>query len=193
MLLIGVDGVGPSDPGHPQRRHIDSSTAVIRRKEGHQACTNQNCRYHEDDERIVHQVQDKIGPVAERRRVRADLGSSAAPSLSSSWQKRWRLTSLGYSGREVCRRRVLPARLYTSSGTTAERDAEALGEWGGKPWKKITHRDDRPQIPDIVTCVLIIICEYIGQVKVKKNNAGSFIKAAKLRRPDHVSSAKLPV
>ena len=102
MLLIGVNGVGPK----VALDILSAGTADSFRLAVHQkdikGLTKMPGIGKKTAERIVLELQDKIGPVASEDAGAADLGNSAAPGLSDILAETLAaLTSLGYSEQEV--------------------------------------------------------------------------------------------
>lgn len=102
MLLIGVNGVGPK----VALGILSAGTADCFRLAVHQkdikGLTKMPGIGKKTAERIVLELQDKIGPVASEDAGAADLGNSAAPGLSDILAETLAaLTSLGYSEQEV--------------------------------------------------------------------------------------------
>ena len=99
MLLIGVNGVGPKVAlGILSAGTADSFRLAVHQKDikGLTGIGKKTA------ERIVLELQDKIGPVASEDAGAADLGGSAAPGLSGILAETLAaLTSLGYSEQEV--------------------------------------------------------------------------------------------
>lgn len=102
MLLIGVNGVGPKVAlGILSAGTADSFRLAVHQKDI-QGLTKMPGIGKKTAERIVLELQDKIGPVASEDAGAADLGNSAAPGLSDILAETLAaLTSLGYSEQEV--------------------------------------------------------------------------------------------
>ena len=102
MLLIGVNGVGPKVAlGILSAGTADSFRLAVHQKDI-KGLTKMPGIGKKTAERIVLELQDKIGPVASEDAVAADLGNSAAPGLSDILAETLAaLTSLGYSEQEV--------------------------------------------------------------------------------------------
>lgn len=102
MLLIGVNGVGPKVAlGILSAGTADSFRLAIHQKDI-KGLTKMPGIGKKTAERIVLELQDKIGPVASEDAGAADLGNSAAPGLSDILAETLAaLTSLGYSEQEV--------------------------------------------------------------------------------------------
>lgn len=102
MLLIGVNGVGPKVAlGILSAGTADSFRLAIHQKDI-KSLTKMPGIGKKTAERIVLELQDKIGPVASEDAGAADLGNSAAPGLSDILAETLAaLTSLGYSEQEV--------------------------------------------------------------------------------------------
>lgn len=117
MLLIGVNGVGPKVAlGILSAGTADSFRLAVHQKDI-KGLTKMPGIGKKTAERIVLELQDKIGPVASEDAGAADLGNSAAPGLSDILAETLAaLTSLGYSEQEV-----LPvAESHLSGCTTVE-------------------------------------------------------------------------
>ena len=102
MLLIGVNGVGPKVAlGILSAGTADSFRLAVHQKDI-KGLTKMPGIGKKKAERIVLELQDKIGPVASEDAEAADLGNSAAPGLSDILAETLAaLTSLGYSEQEV--------------------------------------------------------------------------------------------
>lgn len=102
MLLIGVNGVGPKvGLGILSAGTADSFRLAVHQKDI-KSLTKMPGIGKKTAERIVLELQDKIGPVASEDAGAADLGNSAAPGLSDILAETLAaLTSLGYSEQEV--------------------------------------------------------------------------------------------
>lgn len=102
MLLIGVNGVGPKVAlGILSAGTADSFRLAVHQKDI-KGLTKMPGIGKKTAERIVLELQDKIGPVASEDAGTADLGNSAAPGLSDILAETLAaLTSLGYSEQEV--------------------------------------------------------------------------------------------
>ena len=102
MLLIGVNGVGPKVAlGILSAGTADSFRLAVHQKDI-KSLTKMPGIGKKTAERIVLELQDKIGPVASEDAGAADLGNSAAPGLSDILAETLAaLTSLGYSEQEV--------------------------------------------------------------------------------------------
>lgn len=102
MLLIGVNGVGPKVAlGILSAGTADSFRLAVHQKDI-KGLTKMPGIGKKTAERIVLELQDKIGPVASEDAGAADLGNSAAPGLSDILAETLAaLTSLGYSEQEV--------------------------------------------------------------------------------------------
>lgn len=102
MLLIGVNGVGPKvAQGILSAGTADSFRLAVHQKDI-KGLTKMPGIGKKTAERIVLELQDKIGPVASEDAGAADLGNSAAPGLSDILAETLAaLTSLGYSEQEV--------------------------------------------------------------------------------------------
>lgn len=102
MLLIGVNGVGPKVAlGILSAGTADSFRLAVHQKDI-KGLTKMPGIGKKTAERIVLELQDKIGPVASGDAGAADLGNSAAPGLSDILAETLAaLTSLGYSEQEV--------------------------------------------------------------------------------------------
>ncbi len=102
MLLIGVNGVGPKVAlGILSAGTADSFRLAVHQKDI-KGLTKMPGIGKKTAERIVLELQDKIGPVASEDAGVADLGNSAAPGLSDILAETLAaLTSLGYSEQEV--------------------------------------------------------------------------------------------
>lgn len=102
MLLIGVNGVGPKVVlGILSAGTADSFRLAVHQKDI-KGLTKMPGIGKKTAERIVLELQDKIGPVASEDAEAADLGNSAAPGLSDILAETLAaLTSLGYSEQEV--------------------------------------------------------------------------------------------
>ena len=102
MLLIGVNGVGPKVAlGILSAGTADSFRLAVHQKDI-KGLTKMPGIGKKTAERIVLELQDKIGPVASEDAEAADLGNSAAPGLSDILAETLAaLTSLGYSEQEV--------------------------------------------------------------------------------------------
>ena len=102
MLLIGVNGVGPKVAlGILSAGTADSFRLAVHQKDI-KGLTKIPGIGKKTAERIVLELQDKIGPVASEDAGAADLGNSAAPGLSDILAETLAaLTSLGYSEQEV--------------------------------------------------------------------------------------------
>ena len=102
MLLIGVNGVGPKVAlGILSAGTADSFRLAVHQKDS-KGLTKMPGIGKKTAERIVLELQDKIGPVASEDAGAADLGNSAAPGLSDILAETLAaLTSLGYSEQEV--------------------------------------------------------------------------------------------
>lgn len=102
MLLIGVNGVGPKVAlGILSAGTADSFRLAVHQKDI-KSLTKIPGIGKKTAERIVLELQDKIGPVASEDAGAADLGNSAAPGLSDILAETLAaLTSLGYSEQEV--------------------------------------------------------------------------------------------
>ena len=102
MLLIGVNGVGPKVAlGILSAGTADSFRLAVHQKDI-KGLTKMPGIGKKTAERIVLELQDKIGPVASEDAGAADLGGSAAPGLSGILAETLAaLTSLGYSEQEV--------------------------------------------------------------------------------------------
>lgn len=102
MLLIGVNGVGPKVAlGILSAGTADSFRLAVHQKDI-KSLTKMPGIGKKTAERIVLELQDKIGPVASEDAGDADLGNSAAPGLSDILAETLAaLTSLGYSEQEV--------------------------------------------------------------------------------------------
>ena len=116
MLLIGVNGVGPKVAlGILSAGTADSFRLAVHQKDI-KGLTKMPGIGKKTAERIVLELQDKIGPVASEDAGAADLGNSAAPGLSDILAETLAaLTSLGYSEQEV-----LPVAESHLAGTTVE-------------------------------------------------------------------------
>ncbi len=117
MLLIGVNGVGPKVAlGILSAGTADSFRLAVHQKDI-KSLTKMPGIGKKTAERIVLELQDKIGPVASEDAGAADLGNSAAPGLSDILAETLAaLSSLGYSEQEV-----LPvAELHLAGCTTVE-------------------------------------------------------------------------
>lgn len=117
MLLIGVNGVGPKVAlGILSAGTADSFRLAVHQKDI-KGLTKMPGIGKKTAERIVLELQDKIGPVASEDAGAADLGNSAALGLSDILAETLAaLTSLGYSEQEV-----LPvAESHLSGCTTVE-------------------------------------------------------------------------
>ena len=124
MLLIGVNGVGPKVAlGILSAGTADSFRLAVHQKDI-KSLTKMPGIGKKTAERIVLELQDKIGPVASEDAGAADLGNSAAPGLSDILAETLAaLTSLGYSEQEV-----LPvAESHLAGCTTVEQLLKALG------------------------------------------------------------------
>lgn len=102
MLLIGVNGVGPKVAlGILSAGTADSFRLAVHQKDI-KGLTKMPGIGKKTAERIVLELQDKIGPVASEDAGAADLGGSAALGLSGILAETLAaLTSLGYSEQEV--------------------------------------------------------------------------------------------
>lgn len=102
MLLIGVNGVGPKVAlGILSAGTADSFRLAVHQKDI-KGLTKMPGIGKKTAERIVLELQDKIGPVASEDAGAADLGGSAASGLSGILAETLAaLTSLGYSEQEV--------------------------------------------------------------------------------------------
>lgn len=102
MLLIGVNGVGPKVAlGILSAGTADSFRLAVHQKDI-KGLTKMPGIGKKTAERIVLELQDKIGPVASEDAGAAALGNSAAPGLSDILAETLAaLTSLGYSEQEV--------------------------------------------------------------------------------------------
>ena len=102
MLLIGVNGVGPKVAlGILSAGTADSFRLAVHQKDI-KGLTKMPGIGKKTAERIVLELQDKIGPVASEDAGAADLGNSAAPGLSGILAETLAaLTGLGYSEQEV--------------------------------------------------------------------------------------------
>ena len=102
MLLIGVNGVGPKVAlGILSAGTADRFRLAVHQKDI-KGLTKMPGIGEKTAERIVLELQDKIGPVASEDAGAADLGNSAAPGLSDILAETLAaLTSLGYSEQEV--------------------------------------------------------------------------------------------
>lgn len=102
MLLIGVNGVGPKVAlGILSAGTADSFRLAVHQKDI-KGLTKMPGIGKKTAERIVLELQDKIGPVASEDAEAADLGNSAAPGLSDILAETLAaLTSLSYSEQEV--------------------------------------------------------------------------------------------
>lgn len=102
MLLIGVNGVGPKVAlGILSAGTADNFRLAVHQKDI-KGLTKMPGIGKKTAERIVLELQDKIGPVASEDAGAADLGNSAAPGLSDILAETLAaLTSLGYSEQEV--------------------------------------------------------------------------------------------
>lgn len=102
MFLIGVNGVGPKVAlGILSAGTADSFRLAVHQKDI-KGLTKMPGIGKKTAERIVLELQDKIGPVASEDAGAADLGNSAAPGLSDILAETLAaLTSLGYSEQEV--------------------------------------------------------------------------------------------
>lgn len=102
MLLIGVNGVGPKVAlGILSAGTADSFRLAVHQKDI-KGLTKMPGIGKKTAERIVLELQDKIGPVASEDAGAADLGNSAALGLSDILAETLAaLTSLGYSEQEV--------------------------------------------------------------------------------------------
>lgn len=102
MLLIGVNGVGPKVAlGILSAGTADSFRLAVHQKDI-KGLTKMPGIGKKTAERIVLELQDKIGPVASEDAGAADLGNSATPGLSDILAETLAaLTSLGYSEPEV--------------------------------------------------------------------------------------------
>ena len=102
MILIGVNGVGPKVAlGILSAGTADSFRLAVHQKDI-KGLTKMPGIGKKTAERIVLELQDKIGPVASEDAGAADLGNSAAPGLSDILAETLAaLTSLGYSEQEV--------------------------------------------------------------------------------------------
>lgn len=102
ILLIGVNGVGPKVAlGILSAGTADSFRLAVHQKDI-KSLTKMPGIGKKTAERIVLELQDKIGPVASEDAGAADLGNSAAPGLSDILAETLAaLTSLGYSEQEV--------------------------------------------------------------------------------------------
>lgn len=102
MLLIGVNGVGPKVAlGILSAGTADSFRLAVHQKDI-KGLTKMPGIGKKTAERIVLELQDKIGPVASEDAGAADLGNSAAPGPSDILAETLAaLTSLGYSEQEV--------------------------------------------------------------------------------------------
>lgn len=102
MLLIGVNGVGPKVAlGILSAGTADSFRLAVHQKDI-KGLTKMPGIGKKTAERIVLELQDKIGPVASEDAGTADLGNLAAPGLSDILAETLAaLTSLGYSEQEV--------------------------------------------------------------------------------------------
>ena len=102
MLLIGVNGVGPKVAlGILSAGTADSFRLAVHQKDI-KSLTKMPGIGKKTAERIVLELQDKIGPVASEDAGAADLGNSAAPGLPDILAETLAaLTSLGYSEQEV--------------------------------------------------------------------------------------------
>lgn len=102
MLLIGVNGVGSKVAlGILSAGTADSFRLAVHQKDI-KGLTKMPGIGKKTAERIVLELQDKIGPVASEDAGAADLGNSAAPGLSDILAETLAaLTSLGYSEQEV--------------------------------------------------------------------------------------------
>ena len=102
MLLIGVNGVGPKVAlGILSAGTADSFRLAVHQKDI-KGLTKMPGIGKKTAERIVLELQDKIGPVASEDAGAADLGNSAAPGLSGILAETLAaLISLGYSEQEV--------------------------------------------------------------------------------------------
>ena len=102
MLLIGVNGVGPKVAlGILSAGTADSFRLAVHQKDI-KGLTKMPGIGKKTAERIVLELQDKIGPVASEDAGAADLGNSAATGLSDILAETLAaLTSLGYSEQEV--------------------------------------------------------------------------------------------
>lgn len=102
MLLIGVNGVGPKVAlGILSAGTADSFRLAVHQKDI-KGLTKMPGIGKKTAERIVLELQDKIGPVASEDAGTADLGNADAPGLSGILSETLAaLTSLGYSEQEV--------------------------------------------------------------------------------------------
>ncbi len=102
MLLIGVNGVGPKVAlGILSAGTADSFRLAVHQKDI-KSLTKMPGIGKKTAERIVLELQDKLGPVASEDAGAADLGNSAAPGLADILAETLAaLTSLGYSEQEV--------------------------------------------------------------------------------------------
>lgn len=102
MLLIGVNGVGPKVAlGILSAGTADSFRLAVHQKDI-KGLTKMPGIGKKTAERIVLELQDKIGTVASEDAGAADRGNSAAPGLSDILAETLAaLTSLGYSEQEV--------------------------------------------------------------------------------------------
>lgn len=102
ILLIGVNGVGPKVAlGILSAGTADSFRLAVHQKDI-KSLTKMPGIGKKTAERIVLELQDKIGPVASEDAGAADLGNSAAPGLSDILAETLAaLTSLVYSEQEV--------------------------------------------------------------------------------------------
>lgn len=102
MLLIGVNGVGPKVAlGILSAGTADSFRLAVHQKDI-KGLTKMPGIGKKTAERIVLELQDKIGPVASEDAGAADLGNADAPGLSGILSETLAaLTSLGYSEQEV--------------------------------------------------------------------------------------------
>lgn len=102
MLLIGVNGVGPKVAlGILSAGTADSFRLAVHQKDI-KGLTKMPGIGKKTAERIVLELQDKIGPVASEDAGAADLGNAAVPGLSGILSETLAaLTSLGYSEQEV--------------------------------------------------------------------------------------------
>lgn len=102
MFLIGVNGVGPKVAlGILSAGTADSFRLAVHQKDI-KGLTKMPGIGKKTAERIVLELQDKIGPVASEDAGAAALGNSAAPGLSDILAETLAaLTSLGYSEQEV--------------------------------------------------------------------------------------------
>ena len=100
--LTGVNGVGPKVAlGILSAGTADSFRLAVHQKDI-KGLTKMPGIGKKTAERIVLELQDKIGPVASEDAGAADLGGSAAPGLSGILAETLAaLTSLGYSEQEV--------------------------------------------------------------------------------------------